>query len=150
MSAARPPEGAHTAAKGEGIPSIAARPPEGAPVRRGGCARAVRPVLALAGVALAGIGCPSAAADETARFAQGKALFAQGSVPACALCHTLRDAGAEGAVGPSLDEIKPDARRVAKALRNGLGQMPSYDGRLTDEQIAALALYVSKVSGAAQ
>src|SRR6218665_3014113 len=33
MSAARPPEGAHTAAEGEGIPSIAARPPEGTPVR---------------------------------------------------------------------------------------------------------------------
>ena len=32
MSAARPPEGAHTAAEGEGAPSIAARPPEGAPV----------------------------------------------------------------------------------------------------------------------
>ncbi|MCW5236594.1 ABC transporter ATP-binding protein [Verminephrobacter eiseniae] len=31
MSAARPPEGAHTAAEGEGIPSIAARPPEGTP-----------------------------------------------------------------------------------------------------------------------
>ncbi|WP_265307487.1 hypothetical protein [Verminephrobacter eiseniae] len=30
MSAARPPEGAHTVAEGEGIPSIAARPPEGA------------------------------------------------------------------------------------------------------------------------
>ncbi|MCW8192893.1 inositol 2-dehydrogenase, partial [Verminephrobacter eiseniae] len=32
MSAARPPEGAHTAAEGEGIPSIAARPPEGTPM----------------------------------------------------------------------------------------------------------------------
>src|SRR6218665_804155 len=30
MSAARPPEGAHTAAAGEGIPVHAARPPEGA------------------------------------------------------------------------------------------------------------------------
>src|SRR6218665_3029531 len=30
MSAARPPEGAHTVAEGEGAPSCAARPPEGA------------------------------------------------------------------------------------------------------------------------
>src|SRR6218665_2369889 len=30
MSAARPPEGAHTAAEGAGVPSFAARPPEGA------------------------------------------------------------------------------------------------------------------------
>ncbi|WP_265285950.1 ABC transporter permease [Verminephrobacter eiseniae] len=36
MSAARPPEGAHTAAKGEGIPVIAARPPEGAHTAAGG------------------------------------------------------------------------------------------------------------------
>src|SRR6218665_2146002 len=32
VSGARPPEGAHTAAGGEGIPVSAARPPEGAPV----------------------------------------------------------------------------------------------------------------------
>ncbi|WP_265297987.1 hypothetical protein [Verminephrobacter eiseniae] len=30
MSAARPPEGAHTVAAGEGTPASAARPPEGA------------------------------------------------------------------------------------------------------------------------
>ncbi|WP_431310418.1 c-type cytochrome [Limnohabitans lacus] len=71
----------------------------------------------------------------------------QGAVPACALCHALKDAGAEGAVGPSLDELKPDAKRVATALRNGIGQMPSYNGKLSDAQIAALAAYVAKASG---
>ena len=55
----------------------------------------------------------------------GKKLFST-ATPACALCHTLKDAGAKGAVGPVMDEIKPDAVRVAKALRNGLGNMPSY------------------------
>jgi len=90
------------------------------------------------------------AADDAARLKQGKALFTQGAVPACAVCHTLKDADAEGAVGPSLDELKPDASRVAKALRNGIGQMPSYNGRLSDEQIAALSLYVAKATGAAK
>ena len=55
----------------------------------------------------------------------GKKLFST-ATPACALCHTLKDAGAEGAVGPVMDEIKPYAARVAKALRNGLGNIPSY------------------------
>ena len=48
---------------------------------------------------------------------------------------------------PRLDELKPDAKRVATALRNGIGQMPSYNGKLSDAQIAALAAYVAKASG---
>ncbi len=90
---------------------------------------------------------PAMAADDAAQLQEGKVLFGQGAVPACALCHTLKDAGAEGAVGPSLDELKPDAKRVATALRNGIGQMPSYNGKLSESQIAALAAYVSKASG---
>ena len=90
---------------------------------------------------------PAMAADDAAQFQQGKVLFGQGAVPACALCHALKDAGAEGAVGPSLDELKPDAKRVATALRNGIGQMPSYNGKLSEAQIAALAAYVAKASG---
>lgn len=93
---------------------------------------------------------PTLAADDSAQLALGKKLFMQGVVPSCAVCHTLQDAGAEGAVGPVLDELKPDAARVAKALRNGLGQMPSYKDKLTDAELAALALYVSKASGGAR
>ncbi len=93
---------------------------------------------------------PSLAADDSAQLALGKKLFTQGAVPACAVCHTLQAAGAEGAVGPVLDELKPDAARVAKALRNGLGQMPSYKEKLTEAEIAALALFVSKASGGAK
>ena len=93
---------------------------------------------------------PALTADDSAQFALGKKLFLEGVVPSCAVCHTLQAAGAEGAVGPVLDELKPDAARVAKALRNGLGQMPSYKEKLTDAEIAALALYVSKASGGAK
>ncbi len=84
-----------------------------------------------------------------ALYAAGKALFLK-ATPACAVCHTLQDAGSEGAVGPVLDELKPDAARVAKALRDGLGSMPSYRASLSDEQIAALARYVSRASGGAK
>ncbi len=89
---------------------------------------------------------PSHAADDAAQMLLGKKLFTT-AVPACAVCHTLKDAGAEGAVGPVLDEIKPDANRVARALRDGLGNMPSYKASLSEDQIAALARYVSRASG---
>jgi cytochrome c6 len=71
----------------------------------------------------------------------GKQLFTT-AAPPCAVCHTLQDAGAAGQVGPSLDDLKPDAARVVKALKNGIGQMPPYAGRLTDAQMAAIAAYV--------
>lgn len=93
---------------------------------------------------------PAMAADDTAQLALGKKLFMQGVVPSCAVCHTLQAAGAEGAVGPVLDELKPDAARVAKALRDGIGQMPSYKGKLTDDEMAALARFVAKASGGAK
>jgi sulfite dehydrogenase len=90
------------------------------------------------------------AADDAATLAAGKALFAGGATPPCALCHTLKDAGTTGAIGPPLDEIQPDAERVATALRNGIGAMPSYKATLKEEQIQALARYVAKASGGAK
>lgn len=92
-------------------------------------------------------GLAHAQVDDKA-FLAGQVLFNK-VVPACAVCHTLKDANSEGAVGPVLDELKPDASRVSKALRDGLGSMPSYRAMLTDEQIEALARYVSKASGGA-
>ncbi len=83
---------------------------------------------------------------HAAQMTLGKQLFIAGAVPACAICHTLKDADAEGAIGPVLDELQPEAARVAKALRTGLGAMPSYSGKLTDAQIDALATYVSRAS----
>ena len=54
----------------------------------------------------------------------------------------------KGAVGPVLDELKPNAARVAKALRDGIGQMASYKGKLSDEQINAIAAFVATATGA--
>lgn len=101
---------------------------------------ALYPALGLAGFV-------HAQSNDSA-YMEGKSLFVK-AVPACAICHTLNDAQSEGAVGPVLDEIKPDAQRVAKALRNGLGNMPSYGAKLSNSQIEALARYVSKASGGA-
>lgn len=94
--------------------------------------------------ALASLLAGPAAADD---LVQGKQLFTQAATPPCALCHTLQAAGTTGTVGPVLDEIKPDALRVATALRNGIGAMPSYKASLSDAQIELLARYVAKASG---
>ncbi|MEP6608691.1 MAG: cytochrome c [Burkholderiaceae bacterium] len=78
---------------------------------------------------------------------RGRQLFVKEAMPPCAVCHTLADAGASGAVGPSLDELKPDADRVLKAVKAGFGQMPAFP-QLSDEQLQTLARYVARASGA--
>jgi mono/diheme cytochrome c family protein len=108
--------------------------------------KAVGSTLAmLSWTALAGIAGNALAQDA---MEQGKKLFTQTATPACAVCHTLAQAGATGEIGPSLDELKPDAGRVEKAIRDGLGQMPPFPN-LTDAQVKALGQYVARASGAA-
>jgi mono/diheme cytochrome c family protein len=46
-------------------------------------------------------------------------------------------------------ELKPDAERVAKAIRNGIGQMPAFS-TLTEQQIQAISQYVARATGAAK
>ena len=74
----------------------------------------------------------------------GKAIFASAG---CSGCHTLADAGATGNVGPNLDEAKPSKELVVDRVTNGKGGMPSFKGQLSDEQIQAVADYVSSVAG---
>lgn len=97
----------------------------------------------MAAVLLAALCCRPACAQD--QMAAGKKLFTQTAVPACAVCHTLAHAGAKGDIGPDLDELRPDAARVEKAMRNGIGQMPPF-ARLSDEQIQALARYVESAA----
>jgi len=95
--------------------------------------------------AMALMGASVAQADEAA-LALGKRVFLEIAQPQCALCHTLADAGASGAVGPVLDELRPTADRVRAAVINGIGPMPP-NSVLTKEQVEAVALYVSSVAG---
>lgn len=74
----------------------------------------------------------------------GKDVFAAAG---CNSCHTLADAGAQGNIGPNLDEDKPSKDRVASVVTDGDGRMPSFKDRLTAEQIDAVADYVSSVAG---
>ena len=100
--------------------------------------------LALAWMAFA---TPCFAADPA--LMEGRQIFNSGaaSAPACALCHTLKDSGSAGQIGPNLDELKPDTARIARVIRSGMGPMPAFTA-LTDDQVAALARYVSTVTQA--
>lgn len=91
--------------------------------------------------------CSGGGASAQDVMVEGRKLFTTGAVPACAVCHSLKDAGAAGEIGPSLDEIKPDAARVAKAVRNGIGQMPAF-GALSEAQVKLLSQYVARATGA--
>jgi mono/diheme cytochrome c family protein len=75
--------------------------------------------------------------------AAGKAVFTSN----CGGCHTLADAGTSGAVGPNLDDLKPDAARVQHQVEVGGGPMPAFKGTLSDAEIANVAAYVSSVAG---
>ena len=68
-----------------------------------------------------------------------KALFTQN----CGSCHVLQKAGTSGTVGPNLDEASPTFAQAVRQITNGGGGMPAFGDRLSDEQIRALARYVS-------
>jgi mono/diheme cytochrome c family protein len=76
--------------------------------------------------------------------AQGKQVFEKAG---CASCHTLKDAGATGTVGPNLDDAKPSKDLVVERVTNGKPPMPSFKGQLSDQEIQAVAEYVSRVAG---
>jgi len=97
----------------------------------------------------AGLYAACAGAADPADAEAGRALFTKKATPACAVCHTLADAGATGTIGPDLDELKPDADRVAQAVRNGIGVMPAFES-LSEAEVQTLAQYVSSATGAAQ
>jgi mono/diheme cytochrome c family protein len=74
----------------------------------------------------------------------GKQVF---ETAGCKGCHTLKDAGATGTVGPNLDQAKPPLSLVVERVTKGRGAMPSFKGQLSDKQIADVAAYVVKASG---
>jgi cytochrome c6 len=69
----------------------------------------------------------------------GKQVFTDN----CGSCHTLQAAGTSGQVGPNLDEISLSAEDIEGVVRDGRGGMPSFDGRLSDDEIAAVAAFVA-------
>ena len=80
-------------------------------------------------------------ADE-AKMLKGLEIFNE--TAACAGCHTMKAAGAEGNVGPNLDTVDLTLESVVDMVTHGLGVMPAYgeDEILTKEQIDIVSFYV--------
>ena len=73
----------------------------------------------------------------------GKRLFVETANPPCGVCHSLEAAGAKGVIGPNLDALKPDARRIRTAIAQGVGAMPAYAEQLTDQEVTALVDFIT-------
>jgi mono/diheme cytochrome c family protein len=78
--------------------------------------------------------------------AAGKEVFASAG---CGSCHTLKDAGSTGTIGPNLDEVKPDLQLALERVTNGKSPMPAFKDSLTEQQIADVAAYVVQATGGA-
>lgn len=97
----------------------------------------------------AAAGCGGGGDDQSASSSSGgsppqesgKELFTH----TCAGCHTLKDAGTNGQVGPDLDEIAPSKALVLATLRAGPGAMP--ENLLVGAEADRVATYVSGVAG---
>ena len=101
----------------------------------------------------------------TAGLAQAKTGEQIFTAAGCAGCHTFAPAGSNGTIGPNLDDLAAAAgqREPGKSaeeyvresltqpeafLVDGFGNaMPSYEGRLTDQQIQALVDYLLQNGG---
>jgi mono/diheme cytochrome c family protein len=83
------------------------------------------------------------AGGESAAVAAGKTVFTAN----CGTCHTLKEAGTSGTVGPNLDELEPDLATVEGQVETGGGGMPAFKGQLSAEEITDVATYVSTVAG---
>jgi cytochrome c6 len=74
----------------------------------------------------------------------GKKIFASAG---CGSCHTLKDAGSSGTIGPNLDESKPDLQLAIDRVTNGSGAMPPFKDQLSEKEIVDVATYVVEATG---
>ena len=65
----------------------------------------------------------------------------------CGTCHSLRDAGSGGLIGPDLDAVRPSAARVRRAIRTGSIDGVMQPGLLRGREARAMAAYVARVAG---
>jgi mono/diheme cytochrome c family protein len=98
--------------------------------------------------------------QPTGNAQAGKEIFTATAQPPCATCHTLKEAGATGNVGPNLDEalkgkdaafihqsiVDPNAR-VATGFQPGI--MPqNYGQQLDDKQLNDLVAFLMQATKA--
>ena len=73
--------------------------------------------------------------------AKGKTIFASAG---CGGCHTFSAAGSSGTVGPNLDDSSIDFEGAVQQIENGGGGMPAFGDRLSDQEIADVAAFVTQ------
>ncbi|MBD0328925.1 MAG: cytochrome c [Thermoleophilia bacterium] len=82
-------------------------------------------------------------AEESQPAAQGDPEAGRGVFDAnCATCHTLEEAEATGSVGPNLDESQPEYEMIVETVTNGRGNMPPFEGQLSEEEIQNVSAFV--------
>ena len=74
----------------------------------------------------------------TGDVAAGKIVFTQNP---CGTCHTLKDAGATGTVGPNLDAVKPSPEIIRDRVEHGKGAMPPFP-QITGADLDNLVAYI--------
>jgi mono/diheme cytochrome c family protein len=95
-----------------------------------------------------GGGSASGSAASPGERVAGARVFADAG---CGSCHTLGAAGSKGTTGPNLDELKPSRGSVLRQVERGGIGMPSFSGKLSADEIHALAAFVSEsAAGSAQ
>ena len=73
--------------------------------------------------------------------ANGKTVYASAG---CGGCHTFSAAGSTGTAGPSLDDAAIDFDAAVQQIENGGGGMPPFGDRLSDQEIADVAAFVTQ------
>ena len=73
--------------------------------------------------------------------ANGKTVFASAG---CGGCHTFSAAGSTGTVGPNLDDAGVEFDAAVQQVKNGGGGMPAFGDRLSDQEIADVAAFVTQ------
>jgi mono/diheme cytochrome c family protein len=106
---------------------------------------AVLVVMLFAGPAVVANDDSSRGASSAGAAVYGKGAGADGAKvfqANCGSCHTLSAAGTSGQVGPNLNNVSLSASEIESIVRGGRGAMPSFDGRLSKAEIAAVAAFV--------
>jgi mono/diheme cytochrome c family protein len=121
-------------------------PPPAAVANRQPSTPAARPAPDASAISRPEAAAPAAAPPTAARNSAvrttGLALFSNYS---CGACHMFADAGATGAVGPSLDRHLA-VPLIVSTVTEGRGAMPAFGGQMSDAEIATLANYISQYS----
>jgi mono/diheme cytochrome c family protein len=75
---------------------------------------------------------------------EGSTVFAEAG---CGTCHTYEPAGSDGSVGPNLDDANITFEQAVQQVTNGGGGMPAFKDQLSQQEIDAVARFVTEGSG---